>query len=305
MARIRTIKPDFFLNEVLASLPAHDRLLFIGLWTLADREGRLENRPERIKAHIFPYEKVSVVLGLKRLAEKNMVIFYGGETNDNYLVIPTFTKHQCPNIKESESQLPSPPEYDTSIIPVCAYKEGKGKEGKGKERKDTIHSLVDFGLDKVPANLSSMDRFIETYNNWLMYRIEDLREPATRRTVEAQLKMLSVQPNPIAIIERSIANTWRGLFELKPGVVGKEHPPSPFDFSVVFNRYPEHKRIEDVECREIFNATVKTEQDFRDIQEALENYIGYERKNGTEMKYYKTAPKWFQVWRGWIPNANT
>ena len=39
MARIRTIKPQFFLNEQLAMLGFADRLLFIGLWTQADKAG--------------------------------------------------------------------------------------------------------------------------------------------------------------------------------------------------------------------------------------------------------------------------
>ena len=49
MARARNIKPGFFKNEFLAEMPCEVRLLFIGLWTLADREGRLEDRPKRIK----------------------------------------------------------------------------------------------------------------------------------------------------------------------------------------------------------------------------------------------------------------
>ena len=55
--RARNIKPGFFENEELADLPPLTRLLYIGLWLLADREGRLENRPRRIKAQIFPYER--------------------------------------------------------------------------------------------------------------------------------------------------------------------------------------------------------------------------------------------------------
>jgi hypothetical protein len=49
MARARNIKPAFFKNEQLVELGMSTRLLFIGLWCLADREGRLEDRPKRIK----------------------------------------------------------------------------------------------------------------------------------------------------------------------------------------------------------------------------------------------------------------
>ena len=53
MARARNIKPGFFDNETLGELPALTRLLFIGLWCLADREGRLQDRPKRIKKELL------------------------------------------------------------------------------------------------------------------------------------------------------------------------------------------------------------------------------------------------------------
>ena len=56
MPRIRTIKPNFFSNEEVGKLKCEARLLFIGLWTLADCEGRLEDRPVRIRAQLFPYD---------------------------------------------------------------------------------------------------------------------------------------------------------------------------------------------------------------------------------------------------------
>src|SRR5262245_30051913 len=56
LARIRSIKPGFFRNEDLAAFPFQHRLLFAGLWLLADREGRLEDRPKRIHADLFPYD---------------------------------------------------------------------------------------------------------------------------------------------------------------------------------------------------------------------------------------------------------
>ena len=49
MARARNIKPGFFLNEELGVLPPLVRILFAGLWCIADRDGRLEDRPKRIK----------------------------------------------------------------------------------------------------------------------------------------------------------------------------------------------------------------------------------------------------------------
>jgi len=49
MSRSRNIKPGFFRNADLVELPVETRLLFIGLWGLADREGRMSDRPKQIK----------------------------------------------------------------------------------------------------------------------------------------------------------------------------------------------------------------------------------------------------------------
>ncbi len=114
MARIRTIKPDFFINDSLAELPPLDRLLFIGLWTQADREGRLDDRPTRIKVSILPYDDHDIPEALDRLQGKNFIIRYKIK-ECNYIQINNFLKHQYPNIKEQQSTIPAPCKHSTSI----------------------------------------------------------------------------------------------------------------------------------------------------------------------------------------------
>jgi hypothetical protein len=58
--RIRTVKPEFWKDEELAKLTPWARLLFIGLWGLADKEGLLKDEPGRIKAEIFPYNRIRI-----------------------------------------------------------------------------------------------------------------------------------------------------------------------------------------------------------------------------------------------------
>ena len=60
MARARNIKPGTMENESLAALSPLHRLLWIYLWMLADREGRLEDRAQRIKAKALPYDDADV-----------------------------------------------------------------------------------------------------------------------------------------------------------------------------------------------------------------------------------------------------
>ena len=103
--RARNIKPGFFKNEELAELPYEGRLLFIGLWCLADREGRLEDRPKRIKGELFSFDSVDVDKLLNQLASLNLIIRYevGGL---KYIEIPKFSTHQNPHYKENPSIIP-------------------------------------------------------------------------------------------------------------------------------------------------------------------------------------------------------
>jgi len=106
MARSRLLKPGFFKNEVLSDLDPLDRLLFAGLWTLADREGRLEDRPRRIKNELFPCDDYDVDAGIYRLASAEFVERYTS-CNIRVLLIVNFSKHQSPHGTEKDSLLPN------------------------------------------------------------------------------------------------------------------------------------------------------------------------------------------------------
>lgn len=115
MARARNIKPGFFKNEFLAEMPCEARLLFIGLWTLADREGRLEDRPKRIKAELFAFDCFDVDSMLNLLQRDMFVLRY--EVNGvRFIQIENFVKHQDPHYKEKASDIPAPEGRDNLII---------------------------------------------------------------------------------------------------------------------------------------------------------------------------------------------
>ena len=111
MARTRSIKPGFFDNEILGDLPPLTRLLFIGLWTIADREGRLEDKPRRIKKMLLGYDDVDadgVDKMLQSLHDTGFIFRYSIDGN-NYIQIVNFLKHQNPHIREKASEIPPPP----------------------------------------------------------------------------------------------------------------------------------------------------------------------------------------------------
>lgn len=107
MARARNIKPGFFTNDILVELPYEYRLLFIGLWTIADREGRLIDRPKKIKMEIFPADHVDCDDGLDMLNKSGFITRYEA-AGEHYIAINAWAKHQNPHVKEAKSTIPAP-----------------------------------------------------------------------------------------------------------------------------------------------------------------------------------------------------
>lgn len=136
MARIRTVKPDFFRHEALfdaersAGLPL--RLAFAGLWTAADREGRFRWKPRELKLDCLPYDEVDFAVVLNALAEHGFVCKYTVDGQE-FGFIPGWHKHQHINQREAQSNLP-PPSDASTCTHVTAHGEGKGREGEGKEK---------------------------------------------------------------------------------------------------------------------------------------------------------------------------
>lgn len=138
MARIRTIKPDFFINDQLAELDPLVRIFYIGLWTQADREGRMEERQRRLKAAILPYDECDVESMLSALVGSGHIDRYEVD-GQSYIQVLNFSRHQSPNMKEKPSTIPARDACSASTVPAqCQHhastslKEGKGKEGKGE-----------------------------------------------------------------------------------------------------------------------------------------------------------------------------
>lgn len=157
MARIRTVKPEFWTDEkvVECSIPA--RLLFIGLFNFANDMGCLERSPKRLKMQIFPADALDCEPLIQELITHGLLTEYS--VNDVcYLQIKGFLKHQKIN-RPSASKIPLPPEFteskagkeekrapnqgglmEDSVNPHGGLTDGKGREGKGKGSNPTLYA---------------------------------------------------------------------------------------------------------------------------------------------------------------------
>ena len=149
MARIRTIKPEFFQHEGLFDMESESRLplrlAFAGLWTQCDREGRFKWRPRTLKAAIFPFDEIDFSRVLDALATGGFVVKYasGGE---DFGYVPSWKRNQFINGKEQPSNLPNPSiKQQVDATMTCESRANDAtatngvKEGKGKGGKEVDH----------------------------------------------------------------------------------------------------------------------------------------------------------------------
>lgn len=106
------VNPEFFLHEGLAACSPHARLLFVSLWTQADRLGRLRWLPVRILGEAFPHEPDLLVDALaQELVEAGALILYQVGDGRTYGHLPGFARWQRPHRNEADSRIPDPPDY--------------------------------------------------------------------------------------------------------------------------------------------------------------------------------------------------
>jgi len=143
----RNIKPGFFTCPELLELPFAARLLFAGLWCAADRQGRLEDRPAKIKLQVLPGDAVDIDGLLGELATAGFIERYEAEGIPCIQVV-NFLKHQRPYSREKESELPC--QQDTKHNLGSA----KAQPRQDHDRSDTGYLIPDTGyLIPDPLNL--------------------------------------------------------------------------------------------------------------------------------------------------------
>ena len=190
MARSRNIKPGFFKNDLLAEVDPLGRLLFAGLWTIADREGRLEDRPKKIKAEVLPYDDCNIEALLQGLASRGFILRYQVD-GTGFIQVVNWDKHQQPHVKEQASIIPAPPEHPTCTIQT------PDKPDSCTEQE----SLIPDSLNLIPHSVSN-----ETANA-VSTVVATAASPKKKRRTQDEI----LQPYPQEV--RDVANhcirVWR------------------------------------------------------------------------------------------------
>lgn len=129
MARIRTIKPDFWTDESLVECSIPARLLFVGTWNFADDAGNLPRSAKKLKMQVFPADTLDCEPLVMELISHGMLVEYSSN-GEMFLHIKGFSKHQKID-KPTKSSIPRP---DFATTPR-GFDEDSTTERKGKERR--------------------------------------------------------------------------------------------------------------------------------------------------------------------------
>lgn len=223
MARIRSLKPEFWTDEKVGECSVSARLLFLGALNFADDHGGLDRSAKQLKAQVFPYDNLDLEALVQELLANGLWVEYeaGGK---NYLHIIGFQKHQ----KIEKKSKPRVPVYDSSVKPPRPLTEpspsssgsslGREKEGKGRDLKSASPKQIEAPVPHATLPLA-------TWEQWLQVR-RSRRWPNDPITLSKQLALLAHHPAETqrAMIEQSIQAGWQGIFPLK----GNGQPVKPY-----------------------------------------------------------------------------
>jgi hypothetical protein len=114
--RIRAVKPEYWTDSLMVSLPVMTRLFYIALWNLADDSGCILDEPERIRLTLFAKEpNFNLEAHLDLLVACGRLTVYVGPDNKRYFRVSKWDDHQKPNrpgtskiLKEGASKVAIP-----------------------------------------------------------------------------------------------------------------------------------------------------------------------------------------------------
>lgn len=148
MARIRTIKPEFFTSLSIADLSPLTRLTFIGIWTHVDDAGRCIDDARLIKAAVSPLERTvaAIEADLVALADQGRLIRYEAD-GKRLIQVANWGEHQYIN-RPRPSKFPDPEGVIrhggiTEAARTAHARKGKEGKGTGKGREPEVADKSD------------------------------------------------------------------------------------------------------------------------------------------------------------------
>lgn len=225
MARIRTIKPEFFTSADIVSLTPLARVFYIALWCEADREGLLNWSPQTLKFRYLPGDNVEVEAIADELISGGLIAIFTCDDGKELASIPSFKNHQVINNRESESILERRVKGALPRVKAEGRKEGKGREGtKDKEATASVTSDKKLSEDDADEPLETpgipkcpVGDILNAYQDLMPLnpRVKVLND-ARRKSISARWReasRLNAEPFGYTTAEEGLA-AWKAFFEI-------------------------------------------------------------------------------------------
>ena len=180
MARIRTIKPEFWEDEKIGKLPIPCRLFFIGCWNFADDFGVIKGNAALLKSQIFPYDENLRVSEIKKwidaLVDARMLVPII-HAEESYYFIRTFRSHQVLDKRYDKSyigkgivkELISKALNDNDVNTTSTLRDNdvNTTEEKEEEKEDKKESPNGDKKEAVASSPASSNPDFLKFNDWL------------------------------------------------------------------------------------------------------------------------------------------
>lgn len=222
MARIRTIKPEFWTSEQIVECSPIARLMFIGMWNFCDDGGNHPASYKTLKMEVFPGDEISLLQiedYANELLSNELIVQYDGGNGRQYWHV-TGWDHQ-----KIDRPNPKHPSYDKEKIVEQSTNEHReiidqsppeGKVREGKVKEETKEKIL---KKEIPEALPEQDLVSEDlWKEFLKLRtkLKAVNSPQAIKCLISELNKLKAQGNdPEEVIQQSIRSSWKDVYAIK------------------------------------------------------------------------------------------
>lgn len=235
MARIRTIKPEFFTSADILELTPLARLFYIALWCESDREGLLNWSPKTLKFRYLPGDDVDVEDIASELVKAGLVVIFTCDDGKELASIPSFKTHQVINNREADSVLERRVKEALPRVKAEGREGRKGREGKGREEEAYASATSDekpsedglFGDQPETQLKCPVGHIVDSYHAAMPMNPQvKVLNDARKKTIAARWReasKMTVEPFGYNTVAEGLA-AWKQFFEVcneSPFLTGK------------------------------------------------------------------------------------
>lgn len=241
MARLRTIKPEFWVSEQIAECSPSARLTFIGLWNFCDDRGVHPAKPRTLKAELYPMDDITVgavSAWVEELLACSLLGEFTGDDGERYWYVTGWDKHQ--KIDRPTFKHPEPPHDSPSTRRVIGEAsqmarsgvETSGVETNGDETSGEVvarpRSRRTSGKQPLPAGFTVSARVKAWAEEKGFTRLEEHLDAFKTKALAKGY----VYADWDAALVGAIRDDWAGLRTGKAQQGGKSGAGAAFDGSV-------------------------------------------------------------------------